>query len=167
MARFVSKLKTVVTDNMMESDRDWIIQQTPSTKLFISETKSEHPVLLRLDSGLWVIAHPLQREEFCFQPVAYSLTNCLLPLSRLTAQLRMCHPRKINTATSEETMSFTQPWQHWAARSKKLEGDLKTSNCNVTTLLNQFTAFSISLETKPKTSLPLDHRIYIDYHTFF
>lgn len=31
----------------------------------------------------------------------------------------MCQPRKINRATSEETMSFTLPWQPLAAGSKE------------------------------------------------
>lgn len=85
---------------------------------FIIWLKWEHPVLLRPDSGLGAIAHLLQKQEFCFQDAVGQSPS---PSStRLTAVFRMCQPSKINTATSEESMSFTRPWQHWAARSKEL-----------------------------------------------
>lgn len=58
----------------------------------------------------------------------------------------MCQSRKINTAGSEETTSFTRPWQHWAERSKQLLRDLKTWNSSAT--LNQFTALWLTPETE-------------------
>lgn len=71
---------------------------TPGKCYFNNITKSEHPVLFGLDSGLCAIAHALQKLEFCIQRRC-SMTECLLLSTSLTAEFRMCQPRKISTAT--------------------------------------------------------------------
>lgn len=57
---------------------------TPGKRQFYNMTKSEHPVLLRPDSGLCAIAHLLQKARILLP--RRSLTKCLLPSTRLDSR---------------------------------------------------------------------------------